>query len=718
MLDASRPISRAPISRAPISRTQVARLLNPSSVAVIGVSERANSAGRNVIANLDALGFKGPMHLVARNATEIGGRSCVASVQELPKGIDCAVLTVPGAAILETVESLAQREVGSIMCFASGFAEMGGQGRAIQRRIAEICRAHDIAFAGPNCLGFTNMPDRVAISFSSGRPPAPETLGRLKVGIVAQSGAMASVLRLSMSAEEIGFTYAITTGNEAVLGIEDYLPFLIEDDQTRVIMLLGETIRRPAEFLAHAEAARAKKKPIVLLHLGRSERARASARSHTGALAGEFAVMETFVRNAGVVLVETLDELIDTTTVLAHTPAPPAGGVAVITDSGAFKGFTLDYCEKIGLPVANIGAKTRAALKAMLPEFAVVSNPVDLTAQTMFRLDLYTQSTRALMADPNVGYVLASIMAASPALGLEKAPYIIDGRIDDTKPLACAFMAGDAPTDPGVKPRLAEAGIAFFRSPERALRAFARAHEYGVALRRKAPRAKRIDGPVVHVPASGALGEQAGKAALKAAGIAVPKGGLAKSLAEAKRIAGRVRYPVALKAQAASLGHKSDAGGVMLGIADAKALVAAWKTLHANLKKSRPGLALDGVLVEKMAPRGVEVVIGARRDPEWGPVLMIGLGGVWTEALKDVRFLPADAAQAAIADAFRSLRGAALLSGFRGAKPVDLGALADAAARIGALMRTSPGLDEIDVNPLIASDKGCVAVDALFVGRG
>ncbi len=707
-----------PISRAPIPRAQVARLLNPASVAVIGVSERPNTAGRNVIANLDALGFSGPLHLVSRNAREIDGRTCVTSVDELPKGIDCAVLTVPGPAILETVEALAAREVGAIMCFASGFAEMGGAGRATQHRLAEIARAHDIAFAGPNCLGFTNMPDRVAISFSTGRPPAPDSLGRLKVGIIAQSGAMASVLRLAMSAECVGFTYAITTGNEAVLGIEDYLPFLIDDPETRVIMLLGETIRRPAEFLAHAQEARRRKKPIVLLHLGRSEKARASARSHTGALAGDFAVMESFVREAGVVLVETLDELIDTTTVLAHTPAPPAGGVAVITDSGAFKGFTLDYCERVGLPVANIGAKTRAALKAMLPEFAVVSNPVDLTAQTMFRLDLYAQSTRALMADPNVGYVLASIMAANPALGLEKVPYVIEGKADEDKPLACAFMSGDAPTHPEVKPRLADAGIAFFRSPERALRAFARAHEYGVALRRKAPRARRIDVPTVHVPASGALGEQAGKAALKAAGIAVPRGALATSLAEAKRVAARVRYPVALKAQAAALGHKSDAGGVMLNVADAKALEAAWKTLHASVKKAHPGLALDGVLVEKMAPKGVEMVIGARRDPEWGPVLMVGLGGVWTEALKDVRFLPADSAPAAIAAAFRSLRGAALLDGFRGAKPVDVDALADAAARIGALMRASPGIDEIDVNPLIATDKGCVAVDALFVGRG
>ncbi len=702
----------------PISRSQVARLLNPSSVAVIGVSERANTAGRNVIANLDSLGFAGAIHLVSRNAREIDGRACVAGVDDLPKGVDCAVLTVPGAAILETVEALARREVGAIMCFASGFAEMGGTGRTTQARIAEIARAHDIAFGGPNCLGFTNMPDRVAISFSSGRPPPPELLGRVKVGIIAQSGAMASVLRLAMSAECIGFTYAITTGNEAVLGIEDYLPFLIDDPETRVIMLLGETIRRPAEFLAQAEAARKKKKPIVLLHLGQSRKARDSAKSHTGALAGDHAVMAAFVRAAGVVLVDTLDELIDTTTVLAHNPAPPAGGVAVITDSGAFKGFTLDYCEQVGLPVAAIGAKTRAALKAMLPEFAVVSNPVDLTAQTMFRIDLYSELVKALMADPQVGCVLASIMAASPALGLEKVPYVIDGRVDPGKPLACAFMAGDAPTDPEVKPRLAEAGIPFFRSPERALRALGRARAYGAALKARAPRAPRIEVPVVHLPASGALNEMAGKTALKAAGIAVPRGGLATSLADARKIAQRVRYPVALKAQAAALGHKSDAGGVILNVADAKALDAAWKTLHANVKKAMPGIKLDGVLVEKMAPKGVEVVIGARRDPEWGPVLMVGLGGVWTEALKDVRFLPAASAPATIAEAFRSLRGAALLDGFRGAKPVDVAALADAAARIGALMRASPGLDEIDVNPLIATDKGCVAVDALFVGRG
>jgi acetate---CoA ligase (ADP-forming) len=702
----------------PISRPQVTRLLRPKSIAVIGVSERSGSAGRNCITTLDNMGYKGEVHLVSRGLTELDGRKAVASVADLPDGIDLAVLTLPGSGIIDAVENLAPKKLGGIMCFASGFAEMGASGLAAQQRLTDIAFQHDIAFAGPNCLGYTNLIDGLQVTFSLVRTPAALATN-LKVDVICQSGGMAAVLRIAAAAEEIGFCYSITTGNEAVLGIEDYMPFAIENDQSRAIVLLAETIRRPEEFLKHAAAARAKKKPIILLHLSRSQQSREAAKTHTGALAGDYDIMAGFVRSRDVVLVESLDELMDVMVMLAHYPNPPKGALGVVTDSGACKGFSLDYADFVRMPIASLTKETRARLRATVPEFVEAINPVDVTAQAIFDPSLYTKSINALMLDDRVGGVVASIISGSPEIGLLRSGFIADGKVDNGKPLLCAFMGGDQALDPQVKPNLARKGIPFFRSPERAIRALARASLYGDALRRGARRRASIKLPAVKMPAGGgALTEVEGKAALKAAGIKVPKGALAKTLSEAKAIARRIKYPVVLKAQAAALTHKSDAGGVAVNIRNATELAAAWKGMQRDVKKARPDLTLDGILVETMAKKGIEIVVGARRDSSWGPTLMIGLGGIFTEALKDVRFLPADSHPSIIAQEVMQLRGAALLGAFRGEKPRDLAALAAAAARVGALMIATPNLDDIDVNPMIvyAEGEGVVAVDALLVG--
>ena len=700
-----------------ISRPQVTRLLKPKSVAVIGVSERPGSAGRNAIATLDNMGYKGEVHVVSRGLTELDGRKSVASVADLPDGIDLAVLTLPGPAIIDAVESLAPKKLGGIMCFASGFAEMGGSGLAAQQRIAEVAYKHDIAFAGPNCLGYTNLIDGIQITFSGVRPiPSPVT--DLNVDIICQSGGMAGVLRIAAAAEGIGIRYSITTGNEAVLGIEDYLPFAVENEQSRAIVMLAETIRRPQEFLEHAAAARAKKKPIVLLHLSRSLQSREAAKSHTGALAGDYDIMASFVRSRDVVLVESLDELMDVMVTLAHYPNPPKGALGVVTDSGACKGFSLDYADFVQIPVASLTKETRTRLRAMVPEFVEAINPVDVTAQAIFDPSLYTKSIDALMRDDRVGGVVASIISGSPEVGLLRSGFIAGGKVDNGKPLLCVFMGGDQIIDPQVKLNLAQKGIPFFRSPERAIRAFARAKRYGDDLRKGERRKAPVKVAAAQMPrGGGALTEVEGKAALKAAGIPVPKGQVAATLSEARTIASRIKYPVVLKAQSAALTHKSDVGGVAVNLKNGTELAAAWKKMQFDVKKARPDLRLDGILVEKMAREGVEFVIGARRDASWGPTLMVGLGGIFTEAIKDVRFLPADSHASVIAEEMMKLRGAKLLGAFRGKKPRDVDALADAAARVGALMIATPNLDDIDVNPVIvyAEGDGVVAVDALLV---
>ena len=464
----------------PISRSQVARLLKPRSVAVVGVSERENTAGRQVLVNLAAIGYTGEIHLVSRNVSEIEGRACVASIDDLPPGIDCAILTVPGAAIEETVAALARREAASIMCFASGFAEIGGEGRQAQDRIAAVCRDHDIAFAGPNCLGFTNAVDDVAVTFAHVENVLKTAA--LKIGIVVQSGGMATVLRTAAAAAGIGFTYAITTGNEAVIGVEDYLPFLIEDPETRVIAMLMEHIRRPEEFIGHAAAARKAGKPMVLLHLSRGDAARRSARTHTGADPGDYAAMEAFVKRENVVLVDTIDELIDVSTILAHYPQPPGGGIGVVTESGAFKGFALDFCEAVGMPMADLPPDAIAQLAEILPNFVEATNPADLTAQAIFDTSMYDRTMKVMLDDPGVGAVLLTMMVGTPNMGLYKAGFAVAGKGQSEKPVLCAFLGGDQPIHPDLVPTLCAAGVPFFRSPERGMRAIARVLAFGDAL--------------------------------------------------------------------------------------------------------------------------------------------------------------------------------------------------------------------------------------------
>ncbi|MEI9849638.1 MAG: acetate--CoA ligase family protein [Sphingomonas sp.] len=582
---------------------------------MVGVSERPGTAGQNCVRMLDALGYGGALHLVARSSLNLGGRVAVTSVEALPEGLDLAILTLPEAGILPAVEALVERKVGGIVCFAAGFAEMGAAGVAAQQRLAELAHRHDIAFAGPNCLGYTNLRDQVAATFLSLPVPTVES-GAPRVDILCQSGGLAGVVQMALEAECVGFSYQVTTGNEAVLGVEDYLPFLIENDRSRAIVMLVETLRRPREFLRQAAAARAAGKPIVLLYLGRSEKARAAAATHTGAMAGDFATAQAFLRSGDVVLVDTIDELVDTAVLLAHCPRPPRGGVGIVTDSGGFKGFGIDFCESIGLPIAPIAEATRERLRTSLPKFIEADNPVDVTAQAVFDRSLYATSVDALMRDASVGGVLVTAIAATPEMGLGAATSIASGRVDNGKPLVCAIMAGEKPISPDLKPGLAAQGVAFFRSPERALRAMKRTQLYGEALAKPPRRVSDIVVAAASLPGGAAvLSEIEGKIVLGAAGVPVPAGALVATAAEAEARAAEIGYPVVLKVQAAGLAHKSDIGGVAANLRDPQELRDAWATMQGKLQRAGAALAIEGFLVERMAPRGVEMIVGARRDP-------------------------------------------------------------------------------------------------------
>jgi acyl-CoA synthetase (NDP forming) len=692
-------------------------MLRPRSIAIVGASPSPGSLGAGLLANLERFGFGGDIHLVNAGRQEISGRPCVNSTSALPDGVDCAALAIPRAGILDAVAGCARRGVGGVIIYAAGFAEAGPDGGALQAQLAGIAHDHGMAIAGPNCLGHINYVDGIPLTFSACAPVPPA--GRRSIGIVSQSGAMATVLRAALHAREIAISFSISTGNEALNGVEDFLDHLIDDESTHVLLMMVEQFRHPQRFLALARRAHSAGKPIILLHPGRSAAARVSAETHTGAMCGDYEVMRTLVAHAGVAVVESLEELIDLGELMIRWRSLPRGGAAVISDSGAFKALVLDFCESSDLDLPEPSAATKSALGAIAPDLILPTNPLDVTAQALVDPDLYRKAILPLLDDERYGSLVLAVVLSSPTHSQRKMAPIIAALEESgpRKPVVFAMLGEDCEVLPEIIAKLRSLGVPFFRSPERALRALARlaglqAPPPGSSARPAIERADKRLPP-------GVIPEYVAKGLLAAAGIPVPRAEFVSDLPGARQAAARIGYPVVLKAQSPALAHKSEAGGVVLALADDAALAQGWDRLHAAIAAARPGLRLDGVLVEAMARSGVELIVGVRRDPDWGPVLVVGLGGVWAQVLHDVRVLPADLDPGAIVVELHKLKAAMLLTGFRGAPALDLGAVAEIAARLGRLAAAHPEIAEIDINPLVVypEHEGAMAVDALIVAR-
>jgi len=703
------------------SRTAAAAIgamMRPRSVAIVGLSAKPGSAGRVVLELLDNNKFSGPVHLVGRSAAEIGGRKVLANIDELPQDIDLAVITLPAAAVREAVEGCVRRKVKIAVIFASGFAEVDG-GVSEQDRIGAIARAGGLALVGPNCLGFMNYVDGVAAVFFSpqGIPRLPEGI-RGAVAIVAQSGGLGNHLEGGLAARGVPVSCWISTGNEAGLGLGDFIRYLLDDPVTQVIALYAEDIRHPQEFIDAAGEALRRGKPIVMMHPGRGARAKEAARSHTGALTGDHAVMRTSVERAGVVVVDTLDELLDVSELLARFPKPSPGDLGILTFSGAFCGIAHDFCEDIGVRLPPLSPDTLAYLATILPAFLPPKNPLDLGTQTIQQPELLQLCVEALLRDPAIGALAISIPASSPRSALIYIEGIVAASKASGKPLALAILGDGSPLAPDFMAIAHKNNVVLSRSSDRVLRAMGKVIGYGNRSAALAAR-KIVPARPVSIPplGQGTQAEWLGKKVLAAIGVPIPAGELATSAAAAVAVADRVGYPVAMKAQAAQLAHKTEAGGVVLGVANADAVRATWQALHANVERAQPGVKLDGVLVEAMSPRGLELVVGARRDPRWGPVLMLGLGGIWVEALGDVRLMAPDLTESEIVAELGKLKTAKLLQGFRNSPPADVDAVAAVAAALGRLMRARPDITEVDINPLMvhAAGHGATALDALIV---
>ncbi|MEO6389291.1 MAG: acetate--CoA ligase family protein [Croceibacterium sp.] len=698
---------------------QIDRLLRPKSVAVIGASDRKGALGATLLNNLVQYEFAGDIYPVNPKRDELLGLTVCHSVDELPQGIDCAVLAIPRPFVLDTVRGLAARGCGAVVIYSAGFSEAGEEGLRDQLELARIADEHGMVIEGPNCLGATNYVDRVPLSFVETNMQTPPK-GTRAVGIASQSGALAAVVATALHPRGLYVSTSVSTGNEAGSGVEDYVEWLVDDADTHVISLYVESLRRPKAFIAAARRARLAGKPVVMLHPGKSNKALESAATHTGAMAGDYALMKAKLGREGVIFADTLEELADITEIALRCKSLPGAAMAVLGESGALRGLAFDIAEDIGLDLIHLDDDNSPALRAILPDFVPVSNPTDITALGLSEPEIYTKVLTTLLEDERIGSVVASIIQSDPITSAIKFPHIIKVLEDGTfaKPLVFAGVDEGARVPEEYIAGLRKVGIPWFPSTERAYRAIARLADLA-----KRDLTDRTAEPIA-LPAladvSGVVPEYQAKDLLRPLGIAFPEGKFAATASQAEAAAEALGYPVVMKAQAAALGHKSDAGGVILNLKTPEEVYAAFERMYDNVEAYDRSIALDGVLVEKMGRMGTEMIVGAKHDPEWGPVVLAGFGGVTAEILKDVKLFTPDMDQAAVHAGLLELKQAALLKGWRGSPALDIAALADLIVQVGRVMTGNPRIREIDLNPVIIhpEGEGVLALDALMLVEG
>ena len=693
-------------------RAKIERLLRPRTVAVIGASPTPGSLGASVISNLDRLGFDGEIFLINPKRDRIGERPCLPSVEDLPSGVDVAVLAIPYAGVLDSMRALVKRDIGAAVIFSAGFAEGGAAGLAAQRELSQLARDNEVIIEGPNCLGLVNYPGRVALTFVE--TPKQALKGR-GVGIIAQSGAMAVVLSTVLQSRDIGISYSISTGNEAASTVEDYLDYLLDDPDTSIIALIVEQFRQAPRFLRLARQAHERGIPIVLLHPGRSGAARQSAATHTGAMAGDYEVMLAHTRAAGVLVAEDLQEFPDLLELLYRCGRAKQPGSVLLTESGAFKALALDTCEQVGLSLPALDDHDSPALRAVLPPFVPVSNPMDLTAQGLVDPDLYRRVLGALFSDERFGTIVLGIIQTDEKTSSIKFPPILETLAEANSSKVVVFTGLDegAAVPKAFLADLGRLGVPYFPSPDRAFRALAHLNApqtpLGKSLREPLKFAETLPG--------GTLAEYESKRSLTPLSLSFPPHRFVRDLPSAQRALEQLKGPVALKAQSRRLPHKSEAGGVILNIKDAAALDHGWQQLLNNVASYDNSIELDGVLVELIGAKGVELILGARRDAQWGATLLVGFGGVQAELIKDVRLIPGNAGPEYIKSELDALKSSALLRGFRGSPALDVPALTEMLMRLGALLAGEPRVLEVDLNPVFMypEGQGVMAVDALLV---
>ncbi|HUK58844.1 MAG TPA: acetate--CoA ligase family protein [Stellaceae bacterium] len=682
----------------------VTDLLRPKTIAIVGASDRGGDGwSKAIYDNLAHCGFPAKVYLVNPKRSEIWGSPVYPDFASLPERIDLALTIIPAPAIPATLAEAAEHGLKCALIYAARFGEGGDpEGEVRARTVRDLCARTGLRVSGPNCMGAVALRERLLL-YPAARVRA---LPAGEVGIVFQSGGTFQFWLQQGATRGLGFSYAVSSGNELDLDLADYINFLVEDEGTRIIACMVEGVRRPDAFVAAAERALAAGKPLLVLKLGRSARGQAAAASHTGALAGDDRVFDAVCRKYGVLRVPTLDDLIEGCLAFGPQRLPKGRRIAIAGFSGGAKGLLLDYAHEQGLTLATLAPATAAALAPRIDPGLPAENPLDVGATTGVQAAKFSEICRLVSGDPNVDlFIMQGQLPMTADEPYPLAPFQEVLAATD-KPVICYGRTAQNVTDAG-RAFQAKAGLPFIQGLPETLRAAAGLIAHAEALR-------RCVAPLP--PPRGEAASLAGAAfdrMLDAHGLTLPRSARAKTPEEAAARAADIGFPVALKLLAPAALHKTEVGGVALHLADREAVRRAAAAMAARVPET------EGFLVQEMV-QGLELIIGVREDAQYGPVLAVGLGGVMVEALDDValRLLPVDEADAR--EMLLSLRGAKLLGAFRGTPARDVAAACRAIAGLSRLVLDHrPHIADLEINPLIVlgEGEGVRAVDVRLVRR-
>ncbi len=700
-------------------------LLEPESIALIGVSKEPGRIGGRILRYLTHHGYGGAIFPVNPKYEEIEGTKCYPDLLSIPFQIDVALIAVPEQAVLSVLEDAGRKKVKSAIIYSAGFSEYGPKGQLKQQQIKEVAEEYGIEVCGPNCVGIIGFHNKMAMSFSQFLDVPKLVPGN--IAFISQSGALGGAFLNRIQDRGIGISYFISTGNEAVLETSDFMEYLLDDPNTSVIMALIEGIRNGENFLKVADLAARKKKPIVLMKIGRTEAGGRAASSHTGSMTGSDAVYHAVFQQSGVVRVKDTEDLYLTASALAKCPWPKGNRVGIITTTGGGGVILTDKLVEMGMNLPDLSEKTVARLSENAASFGVVKNPLDLTAQVVNDPLLFPKSVETFIQDENLDSIIVAIAMVAGDRSRERASHIVQAAHSTGKTLLTWWAAGSL-SSPGTK-MLEESRVPLFTSPESCVNALNALVRYSTFLE------SRSDDKVPSISVSAGkdprieeilrsscsvVTEDQGKKILSYYGIPIPSEGIGKNRDEVREIALKIGYPVALKVVSPQIRHKTDTGGLKLNIHNEKELLIGYEEILRNIEHYKPESEIKGILVQEMVPPGKEVIVGVVRDPQFGPVVMFGLGGVFVEILSDFSLRHAPFREGDAWEMIREIKGYKILEGARGEKRSDLEALVKALIAVSQLaVDLRDTVSEVDINPLIVyPEKGGVkAIDCLFIKR-
>lgn len=705
-------------------QTDLERFFNPRAIAVVGASQDLNTISGQPLRFLKSHGYEGELYPVNPRYEEVAGLRCYATLAEVPDIPDLALILVNAARVADVLRQCGQKGVPYVIIFSSGFSEMGGKGVALQQELMAIAREYDIGVIGPNCQGMINVADQVYAGFGSvfnaHYDPGP-------VSMVSQSGGFGfSVMNLSSLEGGLPFRQMVTTGNEIGVSTLDFIEYYIREPQTEIIVGYIEGLKDARRLIEVGEKALAARKPILMWKVGNTEQGQKAAASHTANLGGAMTLYKAAFRQAGIIQVEDIQDVVDYGRGFRCGRLPEGNRLAIITISGGAGILMTDECIGRRMQVPPLSAETAAKLREFVPSFGSLVNPVDVTAAIFNDTSLINRTLQVIVDDPNVDCVAMINASLQGELAEKIAREIVSVASKTIKPIFVAWSAREA-VAPEAYAALNAARIPHYRSPVRCGRALAALSGYAESLRRyeqtrkEAPLELSVDAARAAMSkATADVSEYTAKRLLAQYGITVTREELATSSEQALAAARRIGYPVALKVQSPDISHKTEARAVRLGLASDQEIALAYDEVLANARAYRKDARIEGVLVQEMAGKGIEAILGAVNDPLFGPAVMFGLGGIFAEVLRDVAFRLAPLTPSEARRMIEEIKGYPVLAGARGRAAADVDALADALVRLSAAaVDLGDNFAELDVNPLFVYDNGdgVKAVDALIKPR-